>query len=158
MISILSSFIRLAMLCNLLWQTAAAHENPAPEPRPATVALSFLDSRLFDGRMAQELAREPKVLEVQLLSRVSLSSIPARLDRWVAIVGEHGQLRLQAVEGPPTRSLFGLVGAVFDAVKEFREQRVLELAKPYNATLFYRRDANGDALIERIVFERKPAS
>jgi len=44
---------------------------------------------------------------------------------------------------------------IFSAFQSTSEDRLLEPAKNYNASILYRRDANGETSIERIVFTRK---
>lgn len=117
--------------------------------------LTFLDSRLFDSRLSKELGSGRERVEVEVSGKVSLSAIPPRLDKWVTKVGEEGSVELR--EGPGrTRAIFSLLPLIFSAFQHASEERMLEPARDYNATILYRRDANGDTLIDRIVFTRRP--
>jgi hypothetical protein len=116
--------------------------------------LTFLDSKLFDSRLSQELGAGKDKVDVEISGKVTLSNIPDRLDRWITRVGEGGSVEVR--EGPArTRSIFGLLPMIFSAFEHASEERMLEPAKNYNATILYRRDDNGDSVIERIVFTRK---
>lgn len=115
--------------------------------------LTFMDSRLFDGRLAKEMEGHRDTIDVEVVGKVSLSSIPVRIDKWIAAVGESGQVELKPAER--TRSLFALVPAVFSFLKQVNEERMLTQAKDYNAVIYYRKEESGDTTIERIVFRRK---
>ncbi|OHC63572.1 MAG: hypothetical protein A3H93_19475 [Rhodocyclales bacterium RIFCSPLOWO2_02_FULL_63_24] len=118
------------------------------------VQLTFMDSKLFDGRLSKEMEGRRDVIDVEVVGKVSLSSIPTRMDKWIAAVGENGQVELKPAER--TRSIFALIPAVFSFLKQINEERMLAQAKDYNAVIYYRKDDTGDSTIERIVFRRKP--
>lgn len=133
--------------------TGSAGAQAAPAAEGSRAQLTFMDSRLFDGRLSKEMEGRRDVIDVEVVGKVSLSSIPTRMDKWIAAVGESGQVELKPAER--TRSIFALVPAVFSFLKQVNEERMLSQAKDYNAVIYYRKDDSGDSTIERIVFRRK---
>jgi len=125
------------------------------EPGVPKQGLTFLDSKLFDSRLSQELGTGKDKVEVEVSGRVPLSAIPARIDRWIVRVAEEGSVEIREVQTVRTRSLFGLLPMLFSAFERASEEHMLEPAKDYNAAILYKRDATGDTIIDRIVFTRK---
>ena len=120
----------------------------------STAPLMFMDSKLFDNRLSKELAGTKDTVEVEISGKVSLNSLPPRIDKWISVVGENGQLDIKPVENK-ARSMFGLVSTVYSFLENVRAESVFEPATRYNATIYYRKDGNGDSVIERIVFTKK---
>lgn len=117
-------------------------------------SLTFIDLKVFDAKLSQELNSGKERVEVEMTGKVPLNDIPGRIDKWVSRVGEQGDVEVR--EAPRTRmAIFGLLPMLFSAFQSTSEDRMLEPAKNYNATILYKRDANGDTTIERIVFTRK---
>ncbi len=125
------------------------------QDKEGPVRITFLDSRLFDGSLSKELDSGRDTVEVEISGKVSLSNIPGRIDKWISAVGEAGEVKVKPSE-PQSRSFFGVISTVFSFLKELNEERMLSKAHNYNATIYYRKDAGGDTLIEKIVFIRKP--
>lgn len=120
--------------------------------------ITFLDSKLFDTRLSAELDSGKSVVEVEVSGRVPLSSIPGRIDRWITNVAERGGAVEIKEAGPEvrTRGLFdGLFSMVFTAFEKMSEERLYAPSRQYNATLLYRKDANGDTVISKIIFTKK---
>ena len=149
----------LIALCAALPTVAVAQETKEPAaPAEAGVprqGLPFLDSRLFDSRLSQELGTGKDKVEVEVSGKVPLSAIPERIDKWITRVAEGGSVEIRETQQLRTRSLFGLIPMLFSAFERASEERTLEPAKDYNATVLYKRDASGDTIIDRIVFTRK---
>jgi hypothetical protein len=138
----------------LLLCVAAPVLAQAQAPAPAQV--TFFDSKIFDGSLSRELGREADTVEVTINGKVSLNSIPQRMDQWLSTVGENGELTLKQAE-PQLKPKFVLALApmVFTMLKQFNSERTYEPAKKYNATVQYVVDRNGESTIEKIVFTRK---
>lgn len=153
-----SSWLAIPLLAALSFVAAAEEEN-APSPAPADIiaprqALTFIDLKLFDAKLSQELNSGKDRVEVEMSGKVPLNDIPERIDKWVSRVGEHGNVEVREV--PRTRMvIFSLLPMLFSAFQSTSEDRMLEPAKNYNASILYRREANGDTTIERVVFTRK---
>jgi len=136
------------LLCSSLAQAQLATE-PVAEARQMT----FFDSRLFDGQ------RKPAQLEIMVPGTMTLTQFSPRLDRWMSIIGESGSLALQETAEPPRlaqRSLFALLPMVYNMVAEAREAMMNAQARQYNATIFYHKDNDGRAVIDRVLLKRKP--
>lgn len=119
--------------------------------------ITFLDSKLFDGQLGKELQGDNDSVEVKVTGKISLNNIPARVDKWITIVGENGELTVKAAESTlEPKFIFALIPVIYSFLKQANEERVFDSAKKYNATIFYRVDASsGESLIEKIVFTRK---
>ena len=46
--------------------------------------IMFIDSKLFDGKLSSELDSGKSRVEVDVTSKVTLSSIPERMDKWLS--------------------------------------------------------------------------
>ena len=119
--------------------------------------IMFIDSKLFDGKLSSELENGKSRVEVDVTSKVSLSSIPERMDKWLSAAAEQGKVEFRQVETVPqrTRFLFGVLPLVFSFLQKRDEERIYKPAKDYDVTVLYRKNESGDALIEKIVFTRK---
>lgn len=135
--------------------SAAAQETSHAEPGVPKAGLTFLDSKLFDSRLSQELGTGKDKVEVEVSGKVPLSAIPERIDKWIVTVAESGSVEVRETQVQRTRSLFGLLPMLFSAFERASEERMFAPAKDYNATILYKRDAGGDTIIDRIVFTRK---
>lgn len=140
-----------AVLAQTVPQSSAQGTEPEVSLKPAMV---FFDSKLFDARLSKELESGKDRVEIEVTGKVALSAIPARLDKWITRVGEQGTVEVRE-GGTRTRSLFSLIPMIFSAVQVVSEERTLDPAKNYNATIIYKRDANGDTVLDRIVFVPK---
>ncbi|MDN0075108.1 hypothetical protein QU481_09420 [Crenobacter sp. SG2303] len=152
-----------ALLISLLAISPLCLAESVPTPVTAVTAPSqsimFLDSKLFDGRLYNELSKQPDSLEITMPGRVALTNMSPRLDRWLSIIGENGQMALQEVPEPAQlnqRALFALLPILYTMVGEAKEAMVNAQAKRYNATLFYFKDSNGNAVINRVILTKKP--
>lgn len=118
--------------------------------------ITFLDSKLFDGQLSKELQGDNDTVEVKITGKMSLNNIPARVDKWITIVGENGELVVKATDPAlEPKFLFALIPFIYSFLKQTNDERTFESAKKYNATILYRIDASGDSLIDKIIFTRK---
>lgn len=154
---------RLAPLLLLLASLSHAETQPVPaaaaQAQPASQSLMFIDSKLFDGRLYNELSKQPDKLEITMSGQVTLTNISPRLDRWLSLIGENGLMELQEIPEPPQlnqRALFALLPIMYSMVGEAKEALVNAQAKRYNAKLYYYKDAGGNAVINRVILTRKP--
>lgn len=153
---ITSSWLATILLVALPLAATADEEQGGPAPAETGMmrqSLTFIDLKLFDAKLSQEMSSGKDRVEVEMSGKVPLNAIPGRIDKWVSRVGEEGSVEIR--EAPRTRSIFSLIPMLFSAFKSISEERTLAPAKDYNATILYRRDASGETLIERIVFTRK---
>lgn len=142
----------LALLICVLAGTARAEGGTVEKSSSVT----FLDSKLFDSMLSKELSSDKDVVEVAISGRVSLSSIPARVDTWITMVGENGELTVKTAE--PTlkpKFVLALLPIVYAFIKESSVERTFAPAKNYNASIIYHVDRSGESIIDKIVFEKK---
>lgn len=160
---LLFSGLVYAQPSDLVFTQPATQPVTQPAKQPATQPiipqqLTFFDSKLFDAKLSQELRSGKNRIEVEVTGRVPLSNIPDRIDRWVTKVGEEGKVEVKQSEpAMRTRSLFGIIPMIFESFKRMQEERMLEPAGNFDAVIYYRKDASGDTLIDRVVFTRKKA-
>ena len=148
-------------------QPSATTEEPAyaddGDQLPASRAqLTFMDSKLFDAKLGKEMEAGKEYVEVTISGRVPLSNIPPRIDRWVVKSAEEGKVELlESKPKPKTRFLFGLIPLVFNAVgimKNYQEERMFNQARKYDTKIYYKKDGEGDTLIEKIVFTKRESA
>jgi hypothetical protein len=144
------SFRRIAIISTLLLSFPCFAQTAGGDP------ITFMDSRAFDAGLGKELGRGSKRVEVQIEGRLSINQIPARLDKWLTRVADNGNLELRLQDNAVrNKSLLSLVSMVFPALQGMQEESLLSSANGYNAIVFYRKEANGDALIDRVVFLKR---
>ncbi len=149
----MKTFSRFALLLSFIASPAFAQQNAAPD---TSAPLTFMDSKLFDGRLSKELATGKDTVEVEISGKVSLNSLPGRIDKWITVVGEHGKLEVKPADNAPkSRSFFGIASTIYSFIESVRSESVFEPATQYNATVYFRKDASGDSLIDRIIFTKK---
>lgn len=140
---------------------AAVASTPVGTSEANQTTLTFMDSKLFDARLAKELESGHEIVEIQISGRMPLNNIPSRIDRWLIVSADEGTV--ETLPSPPKsygRGLFLIAPMVFSAFgyfKNMREEKMYETAKPYDTKIYYRKDENGDSLIDKIVLvKRKP--
>jgi hypothetical protein len=153
-----AAFLALA-LASLFGSASAQDAVAAPGAAaagPAPASVTFLDSKLFDNMLSKELASNKETVEVTITGKMSLNSIPARVDTWITAVGENGELTLRPTDAAlKPKFLIGLIPIVYSFIKQNNAERTFDPAKKYNASIIYHVDRNGDSLIDKIVFVRK---
>lgn len=145
-------------------ETAAAAVQPAPAaaaepaaPPPASVV--FLDSSLFDNALSSQLAAGKDQVEVAITGKISLNSIPQRMDKWITAVATKGEVALTQQADAPLKPKFvlGLLPTIFSFIKMARAENLVDPASKYNASIQYHLDRSGEAVIDKIMFVKKPA-
>ncbi len=140
----------LAVLACLILSPSVVAQEATGEP------ITFVDSRAFDARLSKELGRGGKRVEVQVEGRLSINQIPVRLDKWLTRVTENGLLELRLQDTTiRNKSLLSLASMVFPALQGMQDEAMLRTANDYNAIIYYRKEANGDALVDRVVFLKR---
>jgi len=145
----------LALALSTMAASACAQVQDVKETAPPA-SVTFLDSKLFDNMLSKELGANKETVEVTITGKMSLNSIPARVDTWITAVGENGELTLRP-QDPALKPKFilGLIPIVYSFIKQQNIERTFEPAKKYNASIIYHVDRNGESLIDKIVFVRK---
>lgn len=153
---LLASVVVLAASCATepTSDTAGADGGSAPKP------LVFADLPVFDRTFAQSLSSANGPVVVTSADFITLKQMPQRLEKWLAAVDDGGgKIETQALDNtePATRSIgliFTLIGAIRQ-VREMARDAQYATARNFNATIFYRLDAKGDRVVDRIEMVRK---
>lgn len=131
-------------------------------PKLKKTSLTFMDSKLFDAKLAKELESGNDEVVIEVSGRIPLNNIPDRIDRWLVTSADEGTV--ETLLSPPrthTKGVFVLIPMVFSAfgyLKNMREEKMYETAKHFNTKIYYRKDENGESLIDKIVLiKRKPS-
>src|SRR5471030_1300253 len=159
---LLSSLAWLAPLsCALAAEAATPAASAAaaatPTATPEVPPITFLDSTLFDNMLAKELSAGKGTVEVAVSGKMSLNSIPARVDKWITAVAEKGEVTLQPQDASlKPKFVFALIPVVYSFLKQANSERSVNNANDYNASVLYHVDrATGESVIDKIVFVRK---
>jgi hypothetical protein len=139
---------------------AAPAAAPAPEPAaPPPASVVFLDSSLFDNALSSQLASGKDQVEVAITGKISLNAIPQRMDKWITAVATKGEVALTQQADAPLKPKFvlGLLPTIFSFIKMARAENLVDPANKYNASIQYHLDRSGEAVIDKILFVKKPA-
>ena len=146
----------LALALATLSAGACAQDAKDAKEQAPPASVTFLDSKLFDNMLSKELGANKETVEVTITGKMSLNSIPARVDTWITAVGENGELTLRPQDSSlKPKFIIGLIPIVYSFIKQQNIERTFDPAKKYNASIIYHVDRNGDSLIDKIVFVRK---
>lgn len=136
----------------------SSKNNPASQ-QPSNTRLTFMDSKLFDAKLAKELESGVDTVDIDVSGHVSLNNIPPRMDKWMVKSAETGRVELLPIEqAPKQKFLFSLVSMVFSAfsfLSETKEEKMYDQVKGYDTKVYYKKDGSGESLIERIVLTRR---
>lgn len=143
--------------------TAALPPVSAVPSAPKKATLTFMDSKLFDAKLAKELESGKDEVQIEVSGRIPLNNIPSRIDRWLVTSADEGTV--ETLPSPPkthTKGIFVLAPMVFSAISYFKnmnEEKMYGTAKQYDTKIYYRKEENGESLIDKIVLvKRKPAA
>ena len=132
-----------------------------PAPRQAADnRLTFMDSKLFDAKLAKELDSGADTVNVMITGRISLNSIPPRMDKWIVRCAETGTVEFLPIEQVPQARffLFALISMAFSAMpflKTMREDLMYDKIGGYDTKIYYKRDESGESLIDRMVMTKR---
>ena len=117
-------------------------------------AIDFFDSGAFDRKLSGALRKDLPEVRVKFPAKVTVNSIPKRMDKWLASVEKYGgTVELKVDEEYSTRGIFGVViDLILGAYELAREKILYGPSENYNATVYYMK---GDGTITKVVFTRK---
>ena len=132
----------------------------APASKPGSIAgLTFMDSKLFDAKLAKELESGVNTVNVAVGGRITLNSIPPRMDKWLVKCAEVGTEEFLPIEqAPQTRFFFALISMAFSAMpflRDMKEDQMYEKVQAYDAKIYYKRGEGGDSVIDRMIFTKR---
>lgn len=147
----------LALLTGAFVVARSGLAQPAGEP-----ALLFVDISKFDDQLAARLSADSEVVSVGFYENVSPNSFPPRLEKWLKAVEKNGG---QIVITPPRDDLtpkspallIGLIGSLWASIKalrEIREERLLQSTEGRDAELVLERNAAGAVVVSRVNFRK----
>ena len=141
----------------------------AQTPKPAPVApvaqpakpsaqipsVEFTDLPTFDRELSTSLSGAKAPVVVTSADRILLQKMPPRLEKWLAAVDDSGgKIETQSVDpGAVQTRAIGLIFALISAIRtarEFAKENVYAEARKYDAKIFYKTDAGGDRVVERV--------
>ena len=137
---------------------------PTGHPPPSDAAplrpVVFSDLAAIDRALAQSLTDAKSPVVVTSADHISMRQMPPRLEKWLAAVDDSGgRIETQSIDpSEPQRRFLGLIIALIGAIRQAREfvkQEQSAEARNFDAKIFYRRDANGDRVMERVEWVRR---
>ena len=139
----------------------ATDQRPAADAAPSA-ALSFIDLPGFDQQLAGSLGAPLQKVEVSFYDRVVPSTLPERLQKWMAAV-EAGGGKVSVTPPPSDVSarnpllLISAISTLWTANKMAREAATearFRAARGHDAQLVLKRDEKGDAVVDKVIFVR----
>ncbi|MDD0812219.1 hypothetical protein PSQ20_17850 [Curvibacter sp. RS43] len=135
---------------------------PAAQGLAQPAPLQFLDLPRFDTTLAAALNSAQPQVEVTFYNKVSPNQLPQRLQKWLTAIEQSGGA-LDVAPPPGDLAprnpvlLLGLLGGLWSTLKawgEIKESHMLQAAAGHHVTLQLNRSADGEIVIERLVFHR----
>lgn len=161
----MKSKILAALTLSLAVLLAACNSNPpvpevAVEPKPN---LSFVDLQTFDRDLSSSLKAPLPAVDVAFYDRITPSTLPERLQKWMASVeAGGGSVKIVPPKSTVTaKNPFMVISAatsLWSANKMIKEAAVedqFKLAKSYDAEIRLKVDDKGDTLVDRVVFVQR---
>lgn len=142
-------------------QPAPQASMPSTQTAPAARGpVVFADLPTFDRQLAQTLSGTKDPVVITSADRITLRQMPPRLEKWLAAVDEGGgRIEMQSADpGEMQARSLGLVMALIGAIREARalaQQQQYAEARQFDAKIYYRLDAGGDRVLERIELTRR---
>ncbi len=134
------------------------NSNPNPPSRLLNApinhtALNYIDSTAFDESLSNAMNQTDQI-EVSVLTPFSSNNVPEHLDAWLTVIKENGgEVNIEPAANE--RNVVGIALALYSVYQMVKTQLRYLPARNYNATLLYRRNTNGEAMVETVVFSRK---
>lgn len=133
---------------------------------PAQTDLRFVDLQKFDRELYSSLSQSLPSVEVAFYNEVTPNALPERLQNWMAAV-ETGGGKVKVI--PPKSSvqpkdpflLLSLATTLWSASKTAKELSTnsrFNSAVGYDAVIQLKIDEKGTSVVEKVVFNKKPAS
>ena len=130
---------------------------------PPKPEIPFMDLQGFDRELAVALADPLPKVDVPFYDRIVPSSMPERLQNWMAAV-ESGGGKVKVT--PPKSSvtpkdpflLFSLVSTLWKAsgmAQEMSTKAQFRSAQSFDAEIILKQDDKGDTVVDRVVFTQR---
>lgn len=156
--------LTLALL--LVFGLMGCESNPsqsaaATPPKPE---LQFVDLQGFDRELSGSLSAPLPKVDVAFYDRITPSTMPERLQTWMAAV-EAGGGKVTVVPPKPSvtaKSPFLLISAITSIwsatkmAKELSAKAQFKAAEAYDAQIILKQDDKGEAVVDKVVFVQRP--
>jgi len=131
--------------------------------------LQFIDTDMFDKQLSTAMSNQHYEIQISMLTPFSTNNVPQKLDTWLTVISDFGgEVNVEPVEtempedgektGTKRSFIVPIALALFSMYKDYRNQQKYEAAENYNATVFYKQNEQGEAIVEKIVFSHKEKS
>ena len=138
-----------------------AQDGLGTDPGSPAKPLVFIDLPAFDRDLSQSLSKAKSPVVVTSAEAVTLKQIPSRLEKWLAAVDSSGgKIETENIDGaePSTRSIgliLSLLGGLKTLVDYVKENSGYSDARNFNAKIYYRVDAKGERVMDRLEMVRR---
>ena len=157
--------VQIVAMLSLAWLLAGCESSPVQSVSagPPKSELRFLDLQGFDQELSGALGAPLPRVDVAFYDRVTPSSMPERLQQWLASV-ETGGGTVKVVPPKSTvtaKSPFLLISAattIYSASKMAKEMSFKNQFKPaqaYDAEILLKVDDKGDTVVDKVVFVKR---
>ena len=140
--------------------SAALAPAAVPTRGGSSTQVTFNDLQAFDRLLEKSLKSDSEKVVVVMEDRVPLKEMPQRVDKWLAAVDNNGGKVNVKSDTPEIRTralpLLGIAISAYQFFKENAKDAHYEAARDYDATVVYKRDPNGDRVVDRIEMTRRP--
>jgi hypothetical protein len=156
---------RLVLAVLLALGVAACGSNPGQgaSSGPPKSDLQFVDLQGFDRDLYGSLSAPLPQVDVAFYDRITPSTMPDRLQTWMAAV-EKGGGKVTIVPPKPTVTakdpflLISIVTSLWSASKMAREMSTkaqFAAAEAYDAQILLKHDDRGDSVVDKVVFVQR---
>jgi len=141
----------------------AGDSNTIALTQNATKHLQFIGMSVFDKQLSAAMNDNYYEIQVSIITPFSTNDIPKKLDTWLTVIDNlGGEIKVESLEKVESVSdenargfIVPIASALVTAFEEYREQQKYGAAQNYNATLFYKHNEDGEAIVEKVVFSHK---
>ncbi|NQW81235.1 MAG: hypothetical protein HQ445_08695 [Polaromonas sp.] len=148
----------------LLLSACAANSPPTPVKALAKPELTFVDLQSFDRELTAALSEPLPMVEVAFFDRITPSALPDRLQHWmVSVEAGGGSVKVLPPKSSLTPrdpfliiSLLTSLWSASDMFKSLSNQAQYKSARGFDAEIILKMDDKGDAVVDRVVFLKKP--
>jgi hypothetical protein len=157
--------IFLSLAAFVILTLTGCNSNPvqpegAVDPKPN---LSFVDLQTFDRDLSSSLKAPLPAVDVAFYDRITPSTLPERLQKWMASVeAGGGSVKIVPPKSTVTaKNPFMVISAattLWSANKMMKEAAIqdqFKLAQSYDAEIQLKLDEKGDTLVDRVVFVQR---
>lgn len=134
------------------------------EPGKSSPQMSFIDIAKFDRDMTASLSDKYDSIQVDFYNKVNPNSLPDRLQNWLSAVEKNGgKVEIKRPEGELASkdpfSLISLASTLYSNLKAKANaafEKNYDSAKGRNAVIQLERNKDGDVVVSKISFIKKP--